>query len=178
MNRMFKLGAALLLGAALASPAAAKKGQPAVDATLDVALEPETGFGTTFGPTFGAGVEIEDGLQLRAELSYYSWSYETSGVKLGYQRIPIAGGARKYFTVKDTQLKPFAQGMFELSFDEIETSAGPGLKASSTKVRPGLSVGGGAELPLNKQLSALALMKYHLMSDGYLGFGFGAIYRF
>jgi hypothetical protein len=165
----------------LAAPALAKNGDREIDGGLDIAMEPASGFGNTVGPAVGFGVELQNDVQVRGDLSYYNWSHSVSGVDVSYRRIPVSGSVRKYFPVQGSPLRAFAQGGAELSFDHAEAAATlPVLgtvKSSDSSVHFGLVIGGGAEYPINKQLGAQATLKYRIETDGYLIFGLGLVYH-
>jgi len=172
---------ALTLGFVLAAAVGAQAKQALTgDVSLDVAGEPDSGFGNAFGPTFGLGMDIGNDLQARGDLSYFHWSHTVTGLDLSYTRIPIVGSLRKYFSVPaDKKLKPFVQGGMGISFDSVDAAVGaPAARSSKSDVHFGLVLGGGAEYALNDRLGAQAMLKYNIETDAYYTFGLGLAYHF
>lgn len=177
----------VLLGLIAATPAFARQGDKALDLTLDVATEPATGFGSTVGFTAGGGYEVADNLQVRGDISYYNWSQDVVVPGFGfvpnisesfsYTRIPLDVGVRYFFQLPPKDLKVYAQGELEISFDSVDTSVF-GVKETANDVHAGVVLGGGVDYALSKEFSIGANLKGHIITDGYVTLGFGGSYHF
>ena len=153
--------AALTLCAAAFSPAFAKQGEKSVEISGDIATEPAGNVGATAGFTAGVGYEIMDDLQVRGDLSYYSWD--------GFERIPIVVGARKYFPTPFRELKAFGQGGLEVSFDNSD---------ADDDTRVGVNLGGGVEYTIAPRFTIGSDLRFHVIKHWYTTIGFGLGYHF
>ncbi len=155
-----------------------------VDASLVVASAPASGFDTGVGVTFGAGTmlpQIDRNLQGRVELSYFSWSATEFGVDVTYTRIPIDIAGRYYIPTQADNLKLYLQAGLEISFDKVE-AAGPSPFGTSTSSEStsnlGIVPGVGIDYKINQNLSLVADLRAHLISDSYLTIQGGVAYHF
>ena len=55
--------------------------QVEIDASVVVASAPASGFDTGLGMTFGVGAMVDKNLQVRGEISYFSWDATEFGVQ-------------------------------------------------------------------------------------------------
>lgn len=156
-----------------------------VDASLVLATAPASGLDTGFGINIGAGMmlpQINRDLQGRVEFSYFSWSGSTFGVDYTYKRMPIGAGGRFYLPIQSNSLKLYAQGLIELSFDEVEVVVPAPLgrygTASESDINFGLVPGFGIELPINQNLGFVADARWHLITDNYFTVQGGLAYHF
>lgn len=174
------LGLASACVAALAPAASAKTGDVEASLDLDIAPSPNNtvGFGTAVGLTGGLGFEVARDLQARGDISFYNWSGSQFGANVAYTRVPIDAGLRKYFSMGQSPLRPFVEGEVELSFDSVGAGAPGGIKTSVTNERLGVLFAGGTEYRIDEHFGAEAMLKYHLVSNGYLTFALGMNYRF
>ncbi|HEU0265069.1 MAG TPA: outer membrane beta-barrel protein [Geobacterales bacterium] len=174
----------LVLALSVVAPALAKQGDKTLDASIDLATAPVSGFDSTLGFTVGFGYELEQELQLRGDISYYSYDQDFFGDSLTYTRVPVAASVRKYFPLNPQKnVNLFVQGGLELSFDEAETSVNLGfpfgtVKASGSEVNLGLVGGGGVEFALSREFGLGGIAKYHVISNDYLTLGLYGAYHF
>ncbi len=139
-------------------------------------------FDTGYGLNFGAGYtlsSIDRNLQVRADLSYFDFSYTPFGYgyDLSYTRVPFTVSGRYYLPVID-QLRVFAQAGLETSIDDFDYIDEFGRKHSKSEVNLGISPGVGVDFLINPNVSVFALGRWHLISDSYFSMQFGAAYHF
>jgi opacity protein-like surface antigen len=169
----------LVLALSVVAPALAKQGDKTLDASIDLATAPVSGFDSTLGFSVGFGYELEQELQLRGDISYYSYDEDFFGDSLTYTRVPVAASVRKYFPLNPQKnVNIFVQGGLELSFDEVEVSVPFFGKASESEVNLGLVGGGGVEFALSREFGLGGIAKYHVISDDYLTLGLYGAYHF
>jgi opacity protein-like surface antigen len=176
---IFALAAIVLLG--LTTTAIAKEApspQMEIDASLVVASAPASGFDTGLGMTFGVGAMVDKNLQVRGEISYFSWSATEFGVSVDYTRVPVYGGVRYFIPTQDSKLKVYVEGGLEISFDSVEVANPFFGRSTESDVHLGLVPGAGIEVKLNPNLGILAGFRWHLITDDYLTFQGGLAYHF
>ncbi len=155
-----------------------------VDASLVVASAPASGFDTGVGVTFGAGTmlpQIDRNLQGRVELSYFSWSATEFGVDVTYTRIPIDIAGRYYIPTQADNLKLYLQAGLEISFDKVEAAVPSpfgSITSSESTSNLGIVPGVGIDYKINQNLSLVADLRAHLISDSYMTIQGGVAYHF
>ena len=176
----------ILLSAATAGYAnptgSMETGDFSIDGSFGVASGPGS-FDQGFGVNFGAGYMlkgIDRNLQARVDLSFFEFEYDYGWgggtYDLTYTRVPLTVGARYYFPILE-RLRAFAQAGLETSFDSFDYYDN-GAKQSKNEVNFGVSAGGGAEFFFNRNASAFALGRVHMIADSYFSMQFGAAYHF
>lgn len=183
MKKIMIITAAVLLAFSTGTQAFAKSeqvGNAEVDASLVWASAPASGFDSTIGLTIGGGAMVDKDIQARVDISFLTWSESFFGVDLDYSRTPITVSARYYVPMQQQELKVFVQGGLEMSFDKVETAnpVFPGLKASESDVRLGITPSAGIDYAITPELSIVADLRYHLITDSYFTLQAGVALHF
>jgi opacity protein-like surface antigen len=170
MKRLMIVTIAALLALAAGTQAFAKSeqmGNAEVDASLVVASAPTSEFDNTLGLAIGGGVMVDNNIQARVDLTFLSFDGSFFGTDLTYSRIPVTVSGRYY--IPTDSVKAFVQGGLELSFDKIDVGTFiPGFKLTSSETNLGATAGAGLDVPITSQLSFVADVRLHLISNDYV----------
>lgn len=170
-------GIMALLGLFLANPVFAKMGDKSASVGLGIGTAPAPGWGSGYGFSIGGGYEIQDDLQIRGDVSYFSWTLDSVGDSLTYSRMPISVSARQYFPVQQN-LKAYGQAGLEMSLDKFEWSDIASSVSSTSESNFGITPGGGIEYSINPQLSIGVQGLYHIITNSYITLGITGGYHF
>jgi opacity protein-like surface antigen len=183
MKRIVIIAVAVLLALSAGTQAFAKSeqmGNAEVDASLVWASAPASGFDSTIGLCIGGGTMVDKDIQARVDITFLTWSESFYGVDLDYSRTPVTVSGRYYIPMDQNDLKVFVQGGLELSFDKVEVGNFffPGEKTSESDVRLGITPGAGIDLAIAPQLSIVADLRWHIITDSYFTLQAGVAYHF
>ena len=185
MKRIVIITAAVLLALSAGTQAFAKSeqmGNAEVDASLVWASAPASGFDSTIGLCIGGGTMVDKDIQARVDLTFLTWSESFFGADLDYSRTPITVSGRYYVPMEQNDLKVFVQGGLELSFDKVEVAMpdffGGYVKASESDVHLGITPGAGLDFAIAPQLSIVADVRWHIITDSYFTLQAGVAYHF
>jgi len=180
------VGIAVVLGLFSVSPVLAKMGDKEVNVGLAYGSAPASGFGSAIGFSIGGGYEIQDNIQVRADISSFGWKQTVSGLDAKYTRMPITVSGRKYYPLQNNLLKAYGQLGLEMSMDKVDVvipgyTSGffsvPAQTASASETRLGITPGGGIEFAVTPQISVGGNVAYHIITDSYFTLGINAGYH-
>lgn len=180
------VGIAITLGLLSVNPVLAKMGDKEVDVGLAYGTAPASGYGSAIGFSIGGGYEIQDNMQVRADISSFSWKQSVSGIDVKYARMPITVSGRQYYPLQNN-LKAYGQLGLEMSIDKSETVTPgytsaffsvPAQSASTSKTNFGITPAGGIEFAVTPQISVGGGVAYHIITDSYFTLGINAGYHF
>ena len=185
MKKIIIITAAVLLAFSTGTQAFAKSeqmGNAEVDASLVWASAPTSDFDSTIGLNIGAGVmlpQIDRNLQGRVDMTFLSFDGSFLGTNLTYSRVPITVSGRYYIPLQQP-VKVYGQGGLELSFDKVDTAVPgfPGFRVSESSINLGLVGGLGIDVAIAPQLSFVADVRLHLVTDYYLTLQGGLALKF
>lgn len=172
------VGVYMVLGTV--NPVFAKTGDKSVNVGLNFGSEPVSGFGSTTGFSIGGGYEIEDNMQIRGDISFFSWEQSAGGIDLKYARTPITISGRQYLPLQEG-LRAYGQFGVEYSLDTVEVAInwfGTTTKAEASENHFGITPGAGIEYAITPQISVGAEAMYHIITDPYFTLGINAGYHF
>ena len=118
------VGISVVLGLISVSPGFAKMGDKEVNVGLAYGSAPASGFGSAIGFSIGGGYEIQDNIQVRADISSFGWKQSLFGIDVKYTRMPITVSGRQYYPLQNKLLKAYGQLGLEMSLDKAEAAVG------------------------------------------------------
>ena len=157
-------------------------GNAEVDASLVYATAPTSIFDSAIGLNIGAGVmlpQIDKDVQGRVDITFLSFDGSFFGTSLQYTRVPIDVSGR-YYIPSGNNAKVFLQGGAEMSFDKVDVAVPffPGFKASESTINLGLVGGAGIDVAITPQLSFVADVRLHAVTDYYVTLQGGVALQF
>lgn len=113
---------------------------------------------------------IAPDIGLESRLDFWSWSETNFGIETTIRDITLGARGKYYFKTANPKVRPFAGTGIGIHFVTAEVYVDPSTgfpesRASETRTKMGLDLGGGLATPLNPRTDFLAEAWYGIVSD-------------